>query len=43
MAAIKLRDGTQFDGEALAETLYRKLPPYAVPLFVRIAHGRTVA
>ncbi len=36
MAAIKLRDGAQFDGRALAETLYRRLPPYAVPLFVRI-------
>ena len=36
MAAIKLRDGAQFDGHALADTLYRKLPPYAVPLFVRI-------
>jgi fatty-acyl-CoA synthase len=36
MAAIKLRGGTQFDGKALAETLHRKLPPYAVPLFVRI-------
>jgi fatty-acyl-CoA synthase len=36
MAAIKLRDGTRFDGKALAETLHRKLPPYAVPLFVRI-------
>ena len=36
MAAIKLRDGTQFDGPALAATLYDRLPGYAVPLFVRI-------
>lgn len=36
MAAIKLRDGAGFDGRALADTLYRRLPPYAVPLFVRI-------
>jgi fatty-acyl-CoA synthase len=36
MAAIKLRDGAKFDGKVLADTLYRILPPYAVPLFVRI-------
>ena len=36
MAAIKLRDGTQFDGPALAATLYDRLPGYAMPLFVRI-------
>jgi fatty-acyl-CoA synthase len=36
MAAIKLRDGATFDGQALAATLYRRLPTYAVPLFVRI-------
>ncbi len=36
MAAVKLRDGAQFDGTALAGTLYRHLPSYAVPLFVRI-------
>ncbi|MGI9123541.1 MAG: long-chain-acyl-CoA synthetase FadD6 [Mycobacterium sp.] len=36
MAAIKLRDGAEFDGKALAATLYRRLPGYAVPLFVRI-------
>jgi fatty-acyl-CoA synthase len=36
MAAVKLRDGVSLDGTALAATLYRELPPYALPLFVRI-------
>ena len=36
MAAIKVRDGSEFDGVELAETLYDKLPGYAIPLFVRI-------
>ncbi|CAJ1580691.1 long-chain-acyl-CoA synthetase FadD6 [[Mycobacterium] wendilense] len=36
MAAVKLRDGAEFDGVELAETLYDKLPAYAVPLFVRV-------
>jgi len=36
MAAVTLADGRQFDGQALAERLYETLPPYAVPLFVRI-------
>ncbi len=36
MAAIKLREGASFDGKALAATLYRGLPVYALPLFVRI-------
>ncbi|GAA5042316.1 long-chain-acyl-CoA synthetase [Nocardia callitridis] len=35
MAAVTLRDGAEFDGRALAEQAYRKLPGYAVPLFVR--------
>ena len=39
MAAIKLRDGAQFDGEALAQTVYSKLPPYAMPLFVRVVES----
>lgn len=39
MAAVKLRDGAQFDGRALAQTLYRRLPSYAVPLFVRIVES----
>src|SRR6202011_3879395 len=36
MAAIKLKDGADFDGKQLAKTGYEKLPPYGVPLFVRI-------
>ncbi len=36
MAAVKIRDGADFDGVELAETLYDKLPVYAVPLFVRV-------
>ena len=36
MAAITLRPGAPFDGRRLAETLYQRLPGYAVPLFVRI-------
>jgi fatty-acyl-CoA synthase len=36
MAAIKLRDGVDFDGNALAETVYSQLPMYALPLFLRI-------
>jgi fatty-acyl-CoA synthase len=39
MAAIKLRDGAQFDGKALAETVYANLPGYAVPLFIRIVES----
>ncbi|MCG5430788.1 long-chain-acyl-CoA synthetase FadD6 [Mycobacterium sp. MYCO198283] len=36
MAAIQLKEGKEFDGKALAKTVYDKLPPYAVPLFVRV-------
>ena len=39
MAAIKLRDGATFDGKALAQAAYSKLPPYALPLFVRVAES----
>jgi fatty-acyl-CoA synthase len=39
MAAIKLRDGAQFDGTALAADLSRSLPGYAVPLFIRIVES----
>ena len=36
MAAVKLRDGAEFDGKTLAETVYQQLPVYALPLFVRV-------
>jgi fatty-acyl-CoA synthase len=36
MAAIKLREGADFDGKALGETVYKELPVYAMPLFLRI-------
>ncbi len=36
MAAIKLRDGAEFDGKSLAHAVYGQLPPYALPLFVRV-------
>ncbi|CAJ1498353.1 long-chain-acyl-CoA synthetase FadD6 [[Mycobacterium] burgundiense] len=36
MAAVKVRDGAEFDGVELAETLYAKLPVYAIPLFIRV-------
>jgi fatty-acyl-CoA synthase len=39
MAAVKLRDGADFDGKALAETVYSQLPVYALPLFVRIVES----
>ena len=39
MAAIKLREGSEFDGKALAAAVYGKLPAYAVPLFVRIVES----
>ena len=36
MAAVKLREGAQFDGLALAARLYDGLPGYSVPLFIRL-------
>jgi fatty-acyl-CoA synthase len=36
MAAVKLRDGIEFDGQALAAAVFDKLPSYAMPLFVRV-------
>jgi fatty-acyl-CoA synthase len=40
MAAVQLRssgsDAAEFDGIELAETLYDRLPVYAIPLFVRL-------
>ena len=39
MAAIQLKEGTDFDGKALAKAVYELLPGYAVPLFVRIVES----
>ncbi|AQT79065.1 long-chain-acyl-CoA synthetase [Mycolicibacterium litorale] len=39
MAAIKLREGVEFDGKALADTVYANLPSYAAPLFIRIVES----
>lgn len=39
MAAVKLRDGAEFDGKALARTVYDRLPVYALPLFVRVVES----
>jgi fatty-acyl-CoA synthase len=36
MAAVVLKDGQEFDGASLANTVYEQLPSYAVPLFVRV-------
>lgn len=36
MAAIKLRNGSTLDGQAVARHLIEALPNYAVPLFVRV-------
>ncbi|RJO80381.1 long-chain-acyl-CoA synthetase [Nocardia panacis] len=36
MAAVTLRPGAEFDGRALADLVYDRLPGYAVPLFVRV-------
>jgi len=39
MAAVKLRDGEEFDGKALAHTVYDQLPAYALPLFLRVVEA----
>jgi fatty-acyl-CoA synthase len=39
MAAIKLRDGAEVDGKALAHTVYDQLPTYALPLFLRVVES----
>ncbi|EUA73318.1 very long-chain acyl-CoA synthetase domain protein [Mycobacterium xenopi 4042] len=39
MAAVKLRGDAEFDGKALAETVYDRLPGYALPLFVRVVES----
>jgi fatty-acyl-CoA synthase len=36
MAAVTIREGAEFDGIELAETLYDRLPGYAIPLFIRV-------
>src|SRR6202000_911516 len=36
MAAIKLREGADFDGKALGERVSRELPAYAMPPFLRV-------
>ena len=36
MAAVKLRDGAEFDGRSLGRAVYEQLPGYALPLFVRL-------
>ncbi|WP_099024008.1 long-chain-acyl-CoA synthetase FadD6 [Mycolicibacterium palauense] len=36
MAAVKVRYDDEFDPIELAETLYDRLPTYAIPLFIRI-------
>jgi fatty-acyl-CoA synthase len=39
MAAIKLREGADLDGKALAHTVYDQLPAYALPLFLRLVES----
>jgi fatty-acyl-CoA synthase len=36
MAAVKLRDDCEFDGKAIAHTVFDQLPAYALPLFIRV-------
>jgi fatty-acyl-CoA synthase len=36
MVAVQLKEGEEFDGNALAKAAYDKLPGYAVPLFARV-------
>jgi len=42
MAAIKMATDSTFDGKALADTVYARLPDYAVPLFVRLVDSLEV-
>jgi fatty-acyl-CoA synthase len=39
MAAVKLREGAEFDGKSLARAVYDELPAYALPLFVRVVRS----
>lgn len=36
MAAVTVKPGSEFDGQALGQQLYERLPVYAIPLFVRL-------
>ena len=36
MAAVVCSEGIELDGKSLANTVYERLPSYAVPLFVRV-------
>lgn len=42
MAAVTLQAGAVFDPVGLARTLHERLPPYAVPLFVRLVGQQDV-
>lgn len=37
MAAIRLHDRAEFDGQAMADALRKSLPSYAVPAFIRLS------
>ena len=37
MAAIRLHDSAEFDGQAMADALRKSLPAYAVPAFIRLS------
>ncbi|MCV7100946.1 long-chain-acyl-CoA synthetase FadD6 [Mycobacterium palustre] len=39
MAAVKLRDGAEFDGKSLGRAVYDQLPAYALPLFLRLVES----
>jgi fatty-acyl-CoA synthase len=39
MAAVKLREGAEFDGKSLGRAVYGQLPAYALPLFVRVVES----
>jgi fatty-acyl-CoA synthase len=39
MAAVVMQAGIEFDPEAFFELARKQLPPYAIPLFVRVTGG----
>ena len=39
MAAVKLREGSDFNGKSVAAAVYDQLPAYALPLFVRVVEA----